>query len=402
MRKLLALLALIAAPSFAQNVTDPSGSPQTRVEMYYWSGGAWAKWDGTISGGPGAGLTDTELRATPVPISGTISATGSFWPTAAASPLSARLSDGSAFYDAAKTGQLPTSLSGGKLDVTATQNGTWNVGTLSTLTTVTNPVAATQSGAWSNVGVTGTFWPTTAASPGAQRLSDGSAFYDAAKTGQLPSALVSGRLDVNIGAASATNISTNLAQIGATTVVNGGTAGTLAVGGQAAHATGVSGNPMLLGAYAESDAAALDSTNVAEGDVTRLKADIEGRLMVTTYHPNRGTAGYNAIAASLTQIVAAPGAGLSIYIDALYVQTTTTTSGTYSFQSGTGSNCGTGTAAVFPVSGTSNRFNSPPTTGAMAPLIMPTPLKLAANTALCVIGVATNTQSGQVIYHIAP
>jgi hypothetical protein len=39
----------------------------------------------------------------------------------------------------------------------------------------------------------------TAASPGAVRLSDGAAFYDAAKTGQLPAALVGNRLDVNLG-----------------------------------------------------------------------------------------------------------------------------------------------------------------------------------------------------------
>jgi hypothetical protein len=41
---------------------------------------------------------------------------------------------------------------------------------------------------------------TTAASPHACRLSDGAAFYDGAKTGQLPAALVGGRLDGNIGA----------------------------------------------------------------------------------------------------------------------------------------------------------------------------------------------------------
>lgn len=41
---------------------------------------------------------------------------------------------------------------------------------------------------------------TTAASPNAVRLSDGASFYDAAKTGQLPSALVGGRLDENVGA----------------------------------------------------------------------------------------------------------------------------------------------------------------------------------------------------------
>ena len=39
----------------------------------------------------------------------------------------------------------------------------------------------------------------TAGSPNAVRLSDGSAFYDAVKTGQLPAALISSRLDVNVG-----------------------------------------------------------------------------------------------------------------------------------------------------------------------------------------------------------
>ncbi|HEV8670945.1 MAG TPA: hypothetical protein VGS01_09455, partial [Candidatus Limnocylindria bacterium] len=41
---------------------------------------------------------------------------------------------------------------------------------------------------------------TTAAGPFSVRLSDGAAFYDATKTGQLPAALVGGRLDANIGA----------------------------------------------------------------------------------------------------------------------------------------------------------------------------------------------------------
>lgn len=39
----------------------------------------------------------------------------------------------------------------------------------------------------------------TAGLPSSVRLSDGSAFYDAAKTGQLPAALVGGRLDTNVG-----------------------------------------------------------------------------------------------------------------------------------------------------------------------------------------------------------
>jgi hypothetical protein len=40
----------------------------------------------------------------------------------------------------------------------------------------------------------------TAASPHAVRLTDGAAFYDATKTGQLPTALVGARLDTNVGA----------------------------------------------------------------------------------------------------------------------------------------------------------------------------------------------------------
>ena len=44
----------------------------------------------------------------------------------------------------------------------------------------------------------------SAASPHSARLSTGAAFYDAAKTGQLPAALVSSRLDVNIGACAVT------------------------------------------------------------------------------------------------------------------------------------------------------------------------------------------------------
>lgn len=45
---------------------------------------------------------------------------------------------------------------------------------------------------------------TSAVSPAATRLADGASFYVAAKTGQLPAALVSDRLDVNIGASAAT------------------------------------------------------------------------------------------------------------------------------------------------------------------------------------------------------
>ena len=118
---------------------------------------------------------------------------------------------------------------------------------------------------------------------------------------------------------------------------------------------------------------------------------------VTTF-----TCGFNSIAATLTQCQAAPAAGLKLYVTGLYIQTTTTTSGTYALQTGTGTNCGTGTAALFPASGTANRFNAPITTSAMAAIQFPVPLAAPAASAICVIGVATNTVSGQIVGYVAP
>lgn len=112
--------------------------------------------------------------------------------------------------------------------------------------------------------------------------------------------------------------------------------------------------------------------------------------------------GFNAIAATLTQCQAAPAAGLRLYVTSLHIQTTTATSGTYALQTGTGANCVTGTAAFFPSSGTANRFNAPITANPMASLTFPMPLQAPAAAAICVIGVATNTVSGQITGFVAP
>lgn len=113
---------------------------------------------------------------------------------------------------------------------------------------------------------------------------------------------------------------------------------------------------------------------------------------------------FNSIAATLTQLTgcAGAGAGLKYYITDVALQTTTATSGTYALQTGTGANCGTGTAAIFPVSGTANRFNAVITSNGMNVMNFTTPLQTAANVQICVIGVATNTVSGQLKGFIAP
>ena len=155
---------------------------------------------------------------------------------------------------------------------------------------------------------------------------------------------------------------------------------------------------LLIGVEANSGQPAAATT----GNQRRLVGSPDGALYTRLGSPVTWTCGVNGVAASLSQCQAAPGAGLKLYITGLYVQTTTTTSGTYALQTGTGSNCGTGTAALFPVSSTSNRFNAPITSNAMASVIFPVPLVAPANTAVCLIGVATNTISAQLIGFTAP
>ena len=104
--------------------------------------------------------------------------------------------------------------------------------------------------------------------------------------------------------------------------------------------------------------------------------------------------GLNGLAATLTQCKAVATEGNRHYITDIFVQTTTATSGQYSIQFGTGTNCATGTTALFPVSGTSNRFNAP-IAGSVDIMHLVTPLVPDANTAICVIGTATNTISIQ-------
>lgn len=168
--------------------------------------------------------------------------------------------------------------------------------------------------------------------------------------------------------------------------------------GDAPHSAPVSGNPIQLGAYAESDAASLDSTGVVEGDITRLKADIEGRLLVTTHHPNRWHASSGlSTATTLTQIQAAPGASLSLYVTGFLmsasVASTTTTDQQLTLKYGTGSNCVTGTTYI---TGCFNAANDE------CSRELVTPIKIPANNALCWIHAAAGSKIISVTGHTAP
>lgn len=107
---------------------------------------------GTVTANAGSGtfavsgpLTDTQLRATPVPVSGTVSAaqsgTWTVQPGNTANTTAWKV-DGSAVTQPV-SGSLTVSGT-----IAATQSGTWNIATVTAVTTITNPVAVTQSGSW--------------------------------------------------------------------------------------------------------------------------------------------------------------------------------------------------------------------------------------------------------------
>lgn len=97
----------------------------------------------------------------------------------------------------------------------------------------------------------------------------------------LPALVAGSALIGKVGVDQTTPGTTNavsLAQIGATTVVNGGVAGTLAVGGVTAAAATATGNPVRLGAKAMTAA----PTAVTDGQVSNVVTDKIGRLITTT------------------------------------------------------------------------------------------------------------------------
>lgn len=87
-------------------------------------------------------------------------------------------------------------------------------------------------------------------------------------------------------------------------------------GGSVAHdsAVGSNDNPILNGAVAYETDGTAPGTAVAEGDITRLKADLDGRLLVNDAHPYSFNATTNGSTATTTVLQAAAGSGLHIYI----------------------------------------------------------------------------------------
>jgi hypothetical protein len=99
------------------------------------------------------------------------------------------------------------------------------------------------------------------------------------------------------------------------------------------------------------------------------------------------------LVATLTECQAVPTDATDYYvITEMVIQSTTGTAGDYAIQTGTGVNCVTGTAALFPSVSTSARFKAPIAANPPAVIVFNrTPLAAPAGAAICVIGHGTNT-----------
>lgn len=116
--------------------------------------------------------------------------------------------------------------------------------------------------------------------------------------------------------------------------------------------------------------------------------------------------GADNIGATLTEMtgcaVLAASPALRYYVTTITTQSTTTTAGQFSVRSGTGTNCGTGTANVLPSSVGTARYASPANTAAPSVIFFDPPIPVTPGHALCVLGVATNTTTITVTGYVAP
>ena len=195
-------------------------------------------------------------------------------------PVFVRLSDGSAAIT-----NLATNLAqvGGTTTVTGGTNGTLAIGGVQAHDAAASGnkpvliggVANTSSPPAVSSGDVSQLWTTTT---GALNVADsgGSLTVDAPVGTPV-------FVRLSDGSSAITNLATNLAQVGGTTTVTGGTAGSQGIGGIQAHDAAVSGNnPVLTGGVANNSV----PTAVAAGDVSRHWTNLNGAMATAAYPEN--------------------------------------------------------------------------------------------------------------------
>jgi hypothetical protein len=124
----------------------------------------------------------------------------------------------------------------------------------------------------------------------------------------------------------------------------------------------------------------------AEGDVAALRTDLQRILLVNQTHPRGTTVSADYAAAQTnTSVIAAPGAGLSIYITDITISNGATA----------------GNITLLDGSGGTVRFEIYPAINGGVDKQLRQPIKLTANTALCITSTTVTTHSIFIGYYIA-
>lgn len=98
--------------------------------------------------------------------------------------------------------------------------------------------------------------------------------------------------------------------------------GTVTVAGQTAHDSAVTGNPVRIGGKANAN----EPAAVADGDACDLWVDPLGRVVTVDGHPTQtGPVTVNKTAAAISDVIATPGAGVSLYIRRVWLSNNSAT-----------------------------------------------------------------------------
>lgn len=90
----------------------------------------------------------------------------------------------------------------------------------------------------------------------------------------------------------------------------------------------------------------------------------------------------------------------TMYVTTVVAQSTTSTAGTFLLETGTGTNCGTGTTSFFPSAASVARIGSAANTAAPTVIALTTPLRVPPGKDLCLLGVATNTTTAVIAGYV--
>lgn len=134
----------------------------------------------------------------------------------------------------------------------------------------------------------------------------------------------------------ATNLSTNIAQVGGTNTVNGGVAGVMSVGGNVAHSAAATTNPVQVGGRAITTI----ETTLANGDVVYNNYSTAGQLLIKQFASSENDwQASTAIASPITNttataIKAAGAANVRNYLTGLQFMNTSATASIITIQDG--------------------------------------------------------------------